>query len=130
MAQSPTPETTDESEDLQRLIGRILLRGRLRPLGLAMVWRMASKKEQKQIRRAGLAQEPVDIALVQDVLEELIIESTEMPEEARGRLGAGDLEILLEGLDADDDRYALLQAMQDKLIAVHHGSAASRCDNQ
>lgn len=115
-AETARPGPLDH-ESAQRLIGAILLRGRLRPLGLALVWRMASAGERRALARAGFGTEPVAIEDVEDLLEELIRDSVEESDDARGALGLGDLDVILEGLDAEDERYRLLEAMRDRLIA-------------
>lgn len=113
---SPRPAPLDP-ESAQRLIGAILLRGRLRALGLALIWRMASAGERRALARAGFGPEPVAIDDVEDLLEDLIRESVEEPADTHGALGLGDLDVILEGLDAGDERYRLLEAMRDRLIA-------------
>lgn len=113
-----TPRATPlDLESAQRLIGAILLRGRLRPLGLALVWRMASTAERRTLTRAGFGPEPIALEDVEDLLEELIRDAVEEPAEAQGALGLGDLDVILEGLDTEDERYRLLEAMRDRLIA-------------
>ena len=113
-----TPRATPlDLESAQRLIGAILLRGRLRPLGLALVWRMASTAERLTLTRAGFGPEPIALEDVEDLLEELIRDAVEEPAEAQGALGLGDLDVILEGLDTEDERYRLLEAMRDRLIA-------------
>lgn len=119
----PSPTSSNDptdAESAKKLIGAILLRGRLRALGLALVWRMATAGEKRTLARAGFGPEPVSLPDVEDLVEELILESID-PAPAEEPLGLGDLHVILDGLQPDDDGYRLLEAMRERLVA------ASRC---
>lgn len=123
LTESPMPT------DIPRIVGNILLRGRLRSIGIRLVWSMASKKEKKLLKANGIGPEEIDLSDLQDVIEEMIAESIEISQEGvahpsfkkgsydtQNGPSLGDLDIILEGLDEDDEAYSILRCFQKKLI--------------